>query len=52
MQEKKILLLGSMHGWDIESMLQQNVGIEYEDTSTFKPSAPLVNVVQDLGESW
>jgi hypothetical protein len=31
-------------------MLQEHLGTDYEVTSIFKPSAPLANVVKDLGK--
>jgi hypothetical protein len=48
-QRRKIVLLGSSHGWDIGPMLQEKLGTEYEVTSIFKPNAPLANVAEDLG---
>lgn len=45
----KILLLGSSNGREIGPMLNEHLGTEYEITSIFKSSVPLVNV-EDLGK--
>jgi hypothetical protein len=48
-QKRKIVLHGSSHGQDTGPILQEKLGPEYEVTSIFKPSAPLAEVAEDLG---
>jgi hypothetical protein len=49
-EKRKILLLGSSHGRDIEPMLKEDMGNKFDIVSTFKPNAPLTKVVEDLGK--
>lgn len=48
--KRKILLLGSSYGREIEPMLQEHLGTEYEESQVFLTNAPLANVVEDLGK--
>jgi hypothetical protein len=48
-QEWKILLFGSSHEWEFGPMLQERLGTAQEITSILKPSAPVGNVTEKLG---
>jgi hypothetical protein len=48
--KRKILLLGTSHGSEIGLMLKESLGKRFDIVSTFKPNAPLANVVEDLGK--
>jgi hypothetical protein len=49
-RKRKILLLGSSHGREIGPMLKESLGKGFDIVSIFKPTAPLANVVEDLGK--
>jgi len=51
-KERKIVLVGSSHGREMGTMLQENLGSKFEVCSIFKPNAPLAKVAEDVREAW
>jgi hypothetical protein len=49
-KKRKILLLGSSHGREIDFILQENQGTKFDVCSIFKPNASLAKVVENIAK--